>query len=216
MATIPAGWFWMGQDDDRPSNQPRHRVYLDTYAIQKTEVTIGDFAKFIAAGYQAPGWTAQQAGLHPSLPVTSVRWKDADAYCRWAKMRLPTEAEWERAARGEAGRRYPWGDEWNSQYANTTEGGPGRLVSVGSYPQGASPYGLLDMCGNAAEWVADIYDADYYSHSSDHNPTGSDIVMDHGLRGGSYASPASQSTTYFRDSSHSAIPNPRVGFRCAK
>lgn len=216
MVLIPAGWFEMGQDDGRASNQPRHRVYLDAYSIQKTEVTVAEFAEFIqATGYPALGWSPAAANQNPRLSVTGVLWKDADAYCRWRGWRLPSEAEWEKAARGLDGRRYPWGDKWDNRKANTLESGPGGLLPVGSLPQAASPYGLLDMSGNAAEWVADYFTFDYYQISPERNPTGPTQILDHGLRGGSYTSSAGQATTYFRDSSHSVLPNPRAGFRCA-
>jgi len=213
---IPAGWFQMGENDGRYSNQPQHEVYLDAYCIQLTEVTRKDFAAFISnTAYDAPGWKGQPDASEQMLPVVGVRWRDANTYCQWKALRLPGEAEWEKAARGIDGRRYPWGDEWDSRNANTAQGGPGQLTPVGSFPKGASPFGLLDMSGNAAEWVADYYDAAYYLSSPEHNPLGPTIIMDHGLRGGSFASPPEQATTYFRDSSHSVMPNLRLGFRCA-
>lgn len=213
---IPAGWFWMGADDGRLSNEPLHRVYLDDYAIHKTEVTRGQFAAFIEATAFETDWPTAGAGDDLDRPATGVLWKGADAYCRWVGMRLPTEAEWEKAARGEDGRRYPWGNEWDVEKANTAESGFGETLPVGSYdPQGASPYEVLDMAGNAAEWVADYFDFRYYQISPDHNPSGPAAVMDRGLRGGSYESTHPYTTTYIRDSSHSVRPNPRVGFRCA-
>jgi formylglycine-generating enzyme required for sulfatase activity len=99
---------------------------------------------------------------------------------------------------------------------NTVEGGPGELLPVGTFPAGASPYGALDMAGNAAEWVNDYFDSGYYAYAPTHNPTGPNQVLDHGLRGGSWASPHTHAQTFFRDSSHSVRPNPRVGFRCAQ
>ena len=216
MASIPAGWFIMGENDGRTSNQPQHRVYLDAYRIQITEVTRRDFAQFITVtGYPAAGWEPGDLEATGNLPVIGVLWKDANAYCLWAGLRLPTEAEWEKAARGEDGRRYPWGNDWDIQKANTIEGGREGVLPAGSFPEAASPYGLLDMCGNAAEWVADYFDFNYYQVSPERNPSGPTQPLDHGLRGGSYASRADQATAYFRDSSHSALPNPRVGFRCA-
>ena len=216
MTLIPEGWFTMGEDDGRPSNQPQHRVYLDAYCIDKLEVTQHAFSEFLdETGYQAVGWPETLTDANSGLPATGVTWRDAQAYCQWADLRLPSEAEWEKAARGSDGRRYPWGDDWDVQKANTLESGTGSPLPVGSFPPGASPYGILDMCGNVAEWVSDYFDPAYYSASPDHNPAGPTLVLDHGLRGGSFAGPADQSTTFFRDSSHSAQPNPRAGFRCA-
>jgi len=216
MGFIPAGWFTMGEDDERTSNQPQHRVYLDAYCIHLLEVTQQAFSEFLnETGYQANGWSRPFTEEDSELPATGVTWKDAQAYCQWAGLRLPTEAEWEKAARGVDGRRYPWGDVWDAGKANTAEYEKGTVLPVGSFPEGASPYGLLDMAGNAAEWVADYFDFNYYRVTPDHNPTGPTQVLDHGLRGGSFASTNNQTTTYFRDSSHSARTNIRVGFRCA-
>jgi len=214
---IPAGWFLMGEDEGQPSHQPQRRVYLDAYAMDCTEVTNADFAAFVAeTGYEAIGWERQPAEEASEEPVTGVLWRDADTHCRWMGKRLPTEAEWERAARGTEGHRYPWGSAWDSDLANTVESGPGHVLPVGSYPDGASPDGVLDMAGNAAEWVADTFDAAYYSYAPDRNPPGPDVETDHVLRGGSWASPREQAQTFFRDSSHSTRPNWRVGFRCAR
>ena len=209
---VPEGWFTMGEDDGRISNQPQHPVYLDAYCIQQTEVTRQAFEKYLA---ETDVESIATVDGEAQLPVVGLLWEEAQAYCDWLGMRLPSEAEWEKAARGEDGRRYPWGDAWERDKANTVEGGAGRVLPVGSFPGGASPYEVLDMSGNAAEWVADHFDFTYYQVSPDHNPTGPTQVLDHGLRGGSYASDAGQATTYFRDSSHSALPNFRVGFRCA-
>lgn len=214
---VPAGWFLMGEDDARRSNQPRHPVYLDAFEIQRTEVTRGQYIQFLSAnGYPLPDPDGTSLEASSELPVVGVLWENADAYCRWIGMRLPTEAEWEKAARGDDGRRYPWGNEWDPSVANTSESGQGNVLPVGSFQDGASPYGLLDMCGNAAEWVADHYEASYYHVAPERNPTGPEEVTDHVLRGGSFDSTHEQATIYFRDSSHSARPNLRVGFRCAR
>lgn len=218
MVTIPAGWFTMGQDTQRRANRPQRRVYLDAYAIDRTEVTNAAYGQFIKeTGYQPRrGWDANLESARGQEPVTALLWNEALAYCQWAGKRLPTEAEWEKAARGQDARIYPWGDAWDAARANTAESGYGAVLPVGSFPQGASPYGVLDMCGNAAEWVNDYFTFDYYTLAPDHNPQGPQQVLDHGLRGGSYADPAEFATTFFRNSSHSVRPNPRVGFRCAQ
>jgi len=214
---VPAGWFSMGQDEGHQSNQPQHQVYLDAFAIDRTEVTKAAFARFVSdTGYRAKGWNDTTLSGRAHEPVVGVAWRDADAFCRWKGRRLPSEAEWEKAARGTDGRRYPWGNTWDADCANTAEMGQQGVLPVGSLPDGASPYGALDMAGNAAEWVNDYFAADYYTYSPDHDPTGPNIVTDRGLRGGSWASPSEHAQTFFRDSSHSARPNPRVGFRCAQ
>jgi formylglycine-generating enzyme required for sulfatase activity len=217
MVLVPAGRFLMGEDGERSSSRPQRQITLDGFAIDRTEVTNAAVGQFVEeASVQLVGWDAVQASERPQEAAVGLLWREADAYCRWAGRRLPTEAEWEKAARGTDGRRYPWGDLWDPKRANTAESGLGRVTTVGSYPSGASLYGVLDMAGNAAEWVADPYDPDYYSHAPDRNPLGPDAVLDHGLRGGSWASPKEHAQTFFRDSSHSVRPNPRVGFRCAR
>lgn len=219
MVVVPAGPFLMGQDEGPRSNRPQREVYLDAFSIDRTEVTNAAFADFVReTGFQPEGWDAARAvpADGGDYPAVGLLWREADAYCRWAGKRLPTEAEWEKAARGTDGRRYPWGEEWDPNLANTAESGHGALRPVGSYPAGASPYGALDLAGNAAEWVADYFDFSYYSRAPDRNPAGPSAVLDHGLRGGSWASPAAHAQTFFRDSSHSTRPNPRAGFRCAQ
>ncbi len=206
----------MGSDHGRRSNQPQRRVYLDSFYIQRTEVSREKFAGFVdATGYQAAGWEGPPDKSEANLPAVGILWQEASAYCEWVGMRLPTEAEWEKAARGEDGRSYPWGDEWDPERANTADGGASSLQPVDSYPSGASVYGALNMAGNAAEWVADYFSFDYYLTAPNHNPEGPSQIMDHVIRSGSYLSPPEYAATYFRDSSHSARPNQRVGFRCA-
>lgn len=213
---IPAGTFHMGQNDGLSANEPQHEVYLDAYYIQRTEVSRLEFNRFVLeAGYATANWPGPPSGDDAPKPVVGLRWQDANAYCAWLGMRLPTEAEWEKAARGQDGRMYPWGDEWDGSLVNAKDSGLGEVVPVGSYPGNASPYGVLDMSGNAIEWVADFFAFDYYQYSPHTNPQGPDIIMDHGLRGGSFDSPVEYATTYFRDSSHLVAPNLRVGFRCA-
>jgi formylglycine-generating enzyme required for sulfatase activity len=217
MVVVPAGEFLMGQDDGPTSSRPQRRITLDRFAIDRTEVTNAAVAQLVAGtDTELVGWDAAHARKRPHDPAVGLLWREADAYCRWVGKRLPTEAEWEKAARGTDGRRYPWGDAWDPARANSAESGLGAVATVGSFPSGASPYGVLDMAGNAAEWVADTFDPDYYLRAPEQNPPGPGQVLDHGLRGGSWASPREHAQTFFRDSSHSVRPNPRVGFRCAR
>jgi formylglycine-generating enzyme required for sulfatase activity len=217
MVVVPAGRFLMGQDDGPGSSRPRRAIVLGGFAIDRTEVTNAAVAQYVEeTGAELAGWDDTRSSNRPGEPAVGLLWREADAYCRWAGKRLPTEAEWEKAARGTDGRRYPWGDTWDPGRANTAESGLGTVIAVGSFPSGASPYGLLDMAGNAAEWVADTFDPDYYLRAPERNPPGPDKVLDHGLRGGSWGSSREHVQTFFRDSSHSVRPNPRVGFRCAR
>ena len=168
---IPAGAFTQGSTRGDEDERPARKVTLKAYAIDRTEVTQGDYATCIAAKRCKPAPHPQNGGAaaDSKLPVTGVDWNDAQAYCKFAGARLPTEAEWEKAARGEDAREYPWGNDAECGRGNwgVFEGegpcagkNPGRPVPVGQYPSGASPYGVLDLGGNVWEWVADKYDED--------------------------------------------------------
>jgi len=164
---IPGGAFTQGSTRGEEDERPVRKVTLKAFAIDRTEVTRGDYAACVEAGRcKAPG---DKADSDAKLPVTGVDWNEAQAYCKFAGGRLPTEAEWEKAARGTDGREYPWGNDIDCARANwgNFEGegpcagkNPGHPVVVGQYPSGASPYGVLDMGGNVWEWVADKYDQD--------------------------------------------------------
>jgi eukaryotic-like serine/threonine-protein kinase len=163
---VPAGPFTQGSTRGEEDERPARKVTLKAFAIDRTEVTRAAYAGCVDAGRcRAPALIEGDV----NLPVTNVDWNDAQAYCKFAGGRLPTEAEWEKAARGTDAREYPWGNDADCTKANwgSFEGegpcagkNPGRPVAVGSYPTGASPYGALDLGGNVWEWVADKYDAD--------------------------------------------------------
>ena len=196
MVLVPAGEFTMGSNSGQDDEQPAHRVYLDTFFIDKYEVTNAQYAEFMrSTGHRRPAgalWhpigntrEAQNAlSGYEDHPVEGVNWFDAQAYCQWAGKRLPTEAEWEKAARGTDGRTYPWGEqEPTCEYAIMFDPevdpwpfglGCGRPQTwpVGSKPNGVSLYGAHDMAGNVAEWVSDWYAFDYYARSPQANPSG--------------------------------------------
>ena len=184
---VPAGEFEMGSTTGDNDEQPVHRVYLDEYWIGQTEVTNAQYALCVSAGgCTAPSNSRWQDSNYRDHPVTHVDWDRARAYCAWAGVRLPTEAEWEKAARGTDGRIYPWGnsapDDRFANYGNIIDG----TTPVGNYPEGASPYGALDMAGNVWEWVNDWYDSDYYSQSPSENPQGPATGESRVLRGGAW------------------------------
>jgi len=218
MIEIPAGEFAMGSNDAN-DQKPIHKVYLDAYYIDKYEVTVGQFRKFCSAtGNSMPDQPSWNQG--DNYPVVKVTWEDASSYASWAGKRLPTEAEWEKAARGPEGRKYPWGDSWDANKCNNGEDnspdGYANTSPVGSFPQGASPYGVMDMAGNVWEWCADWYDKNYYKKSPSRNPTGPSSGSLRVLRGGAW-----DNSQYFCRSvdRHSTIPQcslSRQGFRCVR
>jgi formylglycine-generating enzyme required for sulfatase activity len=240
MVFVPAGAFYMGTDTGPAEERPRHRVHLDGFEIDRCEVTNERFLLFInARGYEredlwnADGWrwrtrenvTKPQfwhdgAFNQPAQPVVGVSWFEADAFCRLTQVRLPSEAEWEKTARGIEERIYPWGNQWDPQLANggTHSTGP---VAVGAYPRGASAYGALDLAGNVWEWVNDWYDATYYAQSPSDNPSGPGSGREKVWRGGSYRSTSPDDLRSLRRD-FMTIDVPKflrptfVGFRCAR
>jgi formylglycine-generating enzyme required for sulfatase activity len=241
---VPAGEFLMGSFEDDPladeDEMPQQLVYLDAFWIDQTEVTNAMFARFIQqSGHvteaEKRGWSYVYAGdwarvdgadwQHPegpssnrvgldNYPVVHVSWEDAQAYCLWAGRRLPTEAEWEKAARGAEGLIYPWGNQINCNYAQYVTCG-GQALPVGSKPAGASPFGALDMAGNVWEWVADWYDDSYYVGFRTQNPQGPNSGDMRVQRGGSWR----LNEKYARSANRSAIDPQETwqsdGFRCA-
>ena len=185
MVYIPSGEFDFGSNRGDPCEAPAQVVFLPAYYIDKTEVTNWDYKKFVDATERRAPVHWDGAAIPPGLedhPVVWVSWEDAKAYVEWIGARLPSEMEWEKAARGERGLTYPWGNQFDTTRCNTWESGVHGPVPVGSFPEGRSPHGVLDMAGNVAEWVADVF-----------KPyPGSMVVLDqysknlHILRGGSW------------------------------
>ena len=235
MVMIPAGPFPMGvpagDRDGGRDEYPRHEVQLDSYYLDKFEVTNARYLEFVkATGHRIPQnptnptrnlW--QGDAIPDSLtdrPVVNVDWSDADAYCKWAGKRLPTEAEWEKAARGTDGRLFPWGNETpTSKLANFALGARFSysqvLMPVQSYESGKSPYGLRQAAGNVWEWVQDWYGANYYETSPDRNPRGPDQGQFKVVRGGSWSDLPKYLLTYGRFKLPPETRNSYTGFRCA-
>jgi len=195
MVDIPAGDFTMGSldtdTDALSSEKPQHTVTLSAYSISKYEITQAQYKQFMdATNHSAPtgDWDPVAKA---NYPVIYVDWNDAKAFCEWSGGRLPTEAEWEKAARGTDGRKYPWGnDSPTCSLLNYDYTCVGHTTSVGSYPSGASPYGLYDMAGNVWEWCSDWYDGNYYSSSPNSNPQGPNGGSGRVDRGGSWVNNA--------------------------
>ena len=228
MVHIPAGEFDMGspEGEGKKNEQPSHKVYLDAYYIDKYEVTFKDFEEYLSSNAkQYPtitGWIDRKA--RPEMvnkPIFGLQWKRCKRYCEWKGKRMPTEAEWERSAKGIEGRKYPWGneppDEKRSNFGNCCFIQKGKVLSqVGSFEQGASPEGIYDLGGNVAEWVYDWYDKKYYSKSPYKNPKGPKKGKYHVIRGGAWNS----LPVYLRSSSRYGDSDAKdyygIGCRCAK
>ena len=223
---VPGGEFRMGSEANSDSEMPVHPVYLDAYWIDKTEVTNKQYTGCVSGGGCTPP-SNNNSNTHTSYfgnnqfddyPVIYVNWEQAQAYCEWAGRRLPTEAEWEKAARGTDERTYPWGEtepEPGSKLLNFNIY-EGDTTPVGKYLDGASPYGALDMAGNVWEWVNDWYDIAYYQNSPGSNPMGPGSGNSRVARGGSWYDNQYIVTSSFRDSGAPSYTDYNVGFRCAR
>ena len=234
MCLIPAGHFTMGSDADLPNEAPAHKIYLDAYYIGKTEVTNAEYYQFwvenggvgsehTPISYDGKfGTWPRIAKTRPNHPVIGVSWHSAVAYAMWRGMRLPTEAEWEKAARGTNARRWPWGNTFTQRikgtivHANTWRQSDAHPQPVGSYPTGASPYGTHDMAGNVWEWVADWYSETYYRQSPDRNPNGPGVGSRRVVRGGSWLNKEKLARCSTRIGQYPAIGTSFIGFRLAK
>lgn len=238
MITIPAGTFQMGSDQERTSaqNRPQHKISLAAYRIDKYPTTNIQYGRFVAeASYRAPSdWVNGRIPAGKELhPVTMVSWYDASNYCTWANKRLPTEAEWEKAARGTDGRRWPWGEDMDAKRLNTYYS-VGSTTDVTSYVNGASPYGVMDMAGNVSQWIG----TDFLPYAGSDAPqelfqgkigvasSPQDRAMKvvdlvgvdakyKVLRGGSWKSDPFSTTTFHRNYSWPHYASDFFGFRCA-
>ena len=219
MVRIPGGTFLMGDThgDGAHNERPTHRVSLAPFRMDRTEVTVAQFGRFMQAAQEArrtPDGIWAVDGARPTFPAGNVPWSAAVAYCRWAGKRLPTEAEWEFSARGTDGRRYPWGNAWDRTRARSAEDGHGRgPADVGSYPAGASPFGVLDMAGNVWEWVSTVQVAYPYRAADGRERAGP--TRPHVIRGGSWGQIPWDLRTTRRDYADPGHRSPYIGLRCA-
>lgn len=216
---IPAGEFLMGDNfnDGWLDEQPVHTVYLDAFKMSKYEITFEQYDLFCEeTGRRKPddrGWSRS------NRPVINVNWDDATAFCNWLSsktgknIRIPTEAQWEKAARGTDQRKYPWGNNEPNCAATNYNDCNGRTMPVGSYPFDVSFYGVYDMAGNVKEWCSDWYDAAYYSVSPLNNPTGPDTGTQRVHRGGSWKTPAEGIRAIDRDGTRPENFGSRNGIR---
>jgi formylglycine-generating enzyme required for sulfatase activity len=247
MVYVPGGEFLMGVDGVDENEKPVRKVVVDGCFIDKTEVTVARFRKFVEetryvteaeksggadvwtdASWESKAdasWKNPHFDLEDDQPVTCVSWNDVSAYCAWAGKRLPTEAEWEKAARGTDGRKFPWGNDpaksdggfrCNAGPGKADADGAGTVARVGSYPTGASPFGLLDMAGNVAEWVSDWYDEGYYKKGVNRNPRGPASGSFRVRRGGSWFSEPDRCRCTARIWSPPTDRNSITGFRGAR
>ncbi|HYL99535.1 MAG TPA: bifunctional serine/threonine-protein kinase/formylglycine-generating enzyme family protein [Blastocatellia bacterium] len=217
MVLVSGGSFMMGSDapDAHKEWKPAHQITVKPFYMDIYEVTNEDYARFVReTGRPAPWPGGQPPPGAAKLPVSNVSWFDARDYAKWAGKRLPTEAEWEYAARGTENRIYPWGNDWSQYLSNSGDERVGGPKAVGSYPRGVSPFGVYDMAGNVAEWVED----DYKPYPGSPAPPVTPDSQDYGMkifRGGSYAFPHDQEVTYSRWADKPTATYPYLGFRCA-
>ena len=217
MVYIPGGEFWMGSDVGDAYEKPRHKAHVKPFFIDRYEVTCEEYGRFLdATGHRPPpSWSGRSYPPGSARkPVTGVDWYDADSYARWAGKRLPTEVEWEFAARGTEGRLYPWGNEWRANAANADETSRKKVIEVGTLGEGASPLGVFDLLGNAWEWTASNMQA--YPGGSLPSAVSQDYKI---IRGGSWKDDRNSGVTttyrgYLR--ARGSVDYSVTGFRCVK
>jgi formylglycine-generating enzyme required for sulfatase activity len=220
------------------SEAPQRRVYLSGFALDRVEVTVAAYRRCVQASAcsATPLTVSDERFLGDNMPISSVTFSEASEYCRWRGARLPSEAEWERAARGADGRVWPWGNVLKPNALNhgrfagpedvggdfaallrpDSSDGATFLAPVGSHPDGASPEGLLDLAGNVMEWTSDFYSPDAPQKSSLVNPHGPEIANTHVLRGGSWRQPPFFARTTYREAATPETRSSEIGFRCAR
>jgi len=216
---IPAGSFVMGDNE----TSPRREIFVDAFYMDKFEITVGRYAKFLeATGHVRPPeeWETVKIQSDGELPVVGVDWGDAASYCQWAGKRLPTDAEWEKAARGANERKYPWGNETptpeRARYGRPYENPVYKdgVARVGSYPKGMRPFGVFDLSGNVTEWVADWFSESFPINEA-RNPKGPESGTGRVLRGGGWYDPAERISAARRMYASSSNRADDIGFRCA-
>ncbi len=223
MLQMPAGTFLMGNNAGADDERPERLVTMPAYQIDRYEVTVGEFREFVSATNHRTSaelegkpfgetWRVDAVGSRFDHPVRYVSWWDADKYCRWLGKRLPTEAEWEYAARGNDGRLYPWGNDFDPARVAP----PADTTPVGFYLDNRSPIGAYDMAGNVWEWVNDWYRPDYYAQNENDNPQGPPQADQRVIRGGSFTNPPADLRVTRRIKADPNSSHRDVGFRCAK
>lgn len=219
MVEVAAGSFEMGWKTGEPDEFPAHKVSVSSFVMDKTEVTIGAFNRCVEARVckpvTMPGEVWPVTDTHP---VVAVTWFEARKYCEWVGKRLPTEAEWEYAARRPRFVLYPWDGPWAKGMANARDDDDGfaRTAPVGSFPKGRTANGIEDLAGNASEWTADWYESTWYQKSPDKNPTGPELPTGQRVvRGGSWSDPSHLLRSVTRIGLDPNVSNDAVGFRCA-
>jgi formylglycine-generating enzyme required for sulfatase activity len=223
MVTIPGGPFLRGTVNGGFDEQPQRSLVLDTFSIDRFEVTNHQYQQFVmATEHRKPGPPSRYAKSigrmrGPNQPVVYVSWDDANEYCRWKGKRLPTEAEWEKAMRGADGRLWPWGDQEKPNGANWARVQDGYEVTarVGTFQSDRSPYGVMDGAGNAMEWVADWYQEAYYKDSPENNPPGPEYGTYRVMRGGAYTTTGVDLRITSRSKMVPDFRDETIGFRCA-
>lgn len=221
MVLIPAGEFLMGAEDGLPDARPPHRIYLSSYWIDKYEVTNEQYRSCLQSGVCSPPKDSKAFAdpRRAQHPVTNLTWGQARTFCQWSGRRLPTEAEWEKAARGTDGRRYPWGNSVEVIHSRLKDrdlkaGGNG-TAPVGSQPETVSPYGVFGLVGNVWEWVKDWYAEDFYASAPSHDPQGPLRGSFRVLRGGDWSQGPLELRASYRGWDEMTYWGPTLGFRCA-